>query len=186
VESIDLFADTLEVQPSEFLQQTLKENLALALAINTEKARSEMIIAPILIEIRKKMQGKISLFSGTEFNVDSSRGLNGTCDFLMSLDSEQLFIKAPVFAIVEAKKENVNGGLGQCIAEMLAAQIFNQQEGNNISVIYGAVTTGNIWKFLRLETNQVFIDLSEYLISNLSLILGILCLGINNNNSQEE
>ncbi len=144
VEKIDLFAETTEVQPSEFLQQTLKENLALALAINTEKARSEMIIAPILIEVRKQMRGTISIFSGIEFNVDYNRGLNGTCDFLISLDPEQLFIKAPVFTIVEAKKENVNAGLGQCIAEMLAAQIFNQQEGNNISVIYGAVTTGNI------------------------------------------
>jgi hypothetical protein len=181
-DKIDLFAQTSEVKPSDFLEQTLKENLTLALAINTEKSRSEMIIAPILIEVRKKIQGKISLFSGTEFNVDSSKGLNGTCDFLLSLDPEQLFIKSPVFTIVEAKKENLNGGLGQCVAEMLAAQIFNEQEGNNIPVIYGAVTTGNIWKFLQLENDQVLIDLTEYMINNLAKILGILCLVFNYTN----
>ncbi|MEM1168842.1 MAG: hypothetical protein AAGJ08_07095 [Cyanobacteria bacterium P01_H01_bin.35] len=178
-EKVDFFANTSEVKPSEFLKQTLQNNLPLALAINTEKARSEMIIAPILIELRKIMNNQISLFSGTEFNVDTTRGLNGTCDFLISLAPEQLFIKSPVFAIVEAKKENLNAGLGQCLAEMIAGQIFNQQQGNQISTIYGVVTTGNIWKFLQLENTEVHIDLTEYVVNNLEKILGILFLGIN-------
>ncbi|NEP84150.1 MAG: hypothetical protein F6K39_42170 [Okeania sp. SIO3B3] len=180
-EQVDIFANIPEVKPSDFLKQTLQNNLPLALAINTEKARSEMIIAPILIEFRKILNNQISLFSGTEFNVDTARGLNGTCDFLISLDPEQLFIKSPVFAIVEAKKENLNAGLGQCLAEMIAAQIFNQQQGNQISTIYGVVTTGNIWKFLKLENTEVHIDLTEYFINNLEKILGILSLGINSN-----
>jgi hypothetical protein len=182
-EKVDFFADISEIQPSDFLKKILQNNLPLALAINTEKSRSEMIIAPILIELRKIVNNQISLFSGTEFNVDASKGLNGTCDFLISLDPEQLFIKSPVFAIVEAKKENLNAGLGQCLAEMIAAQIFNQQEGNQISTIYGAVTTGNIWKFLQLEKTEVHIDLTEYFISSLEKILGILSLGINSNSN---
>lgn len=177
-EKVDFFADVPEVQPSDFLKETLQNNLPLALAINTEKSRSEMIIAPILIELRKTVNNQISLFSGTEFNVDPSKGLNGTCDFLISLDSEQLFIKSPVFTIVEAKKENLNAGLGQCLAEMIAAQIFNEQEGNQISTIYGVVTTGNIWKFLQLNKTDVYIDLTEYFINHLEKILGILSLGI--------
>jgi transketolase C-terminal domain/subunit len=52
--------------------------------------------------------------------------------------------------IVEAKNENIKGGLGQCVAEMVAAQIFNEREANAIDTIYGAVTTGEIWKFLKL------------------------------------
>ena len=100
-----------------------------------------------------------------------------TCDFIVSLDPEQLFIKSPVFA----KKENLNARLGQCLAEMIAAQIFNQQQGNQISTIYGVVTTGNIWKFLKLENTEVDIDLTEYFINNLEKILGILSLGISSN-----
>ena len=180
-EQVDFFANVPEVQPSDFLRETLRNNLPLALAINTEKSRSEMIIAPILIDLRKIVNNQISLFSGTEFNVDASQGLNGTCDFLISLDPEQLFIKSPVFAIVEAKKENLNAGLGQCLAEMIAGQIFNQQEGNQIQTIYGVVTTGNIWKFLKLEKTEVYIDLTEYFINNLEKIFGILSLGINSN-----
>nr|WP_293097461.1 hypothetical protein [Okeania sp. SIO2F4] len=94
-----------------------------------------MIIAPILIELRKILNNQISLFSGTEFNVDTTRGLNGTC-YLLNRSRTTLFIKSPVFAIVEAKKENLNAGLGQCLAEMIAGQIFNQQQGNQISTIY--------------------------------------------------
>ncbi|NEP90358.1 MAG: hypothetical protein F6K18_27985 [Okeania sp. SIO2C2] len=54
---------------------------------------------------------------------------------------------------------------------MIAAQIFNQQQGNQISTIYGVVTTGNIWKFLQLENTEVHIDLTEYFI-NIALCAG--------------
>ena len=114
--------------------------MPIALASNSEKARSEMIITPILVELRKQLNEQINLFSGVEFNVDNSRELNGVCDFIVTKSDEKLFISAPVITLVEAKKENLNAGLGQCIAEMLAAQIFNQQEGQEKSTIYGSVT----------------------------------------------
>ncbi len=76
--------------------------------------------------------------------------------------------------IVEAKNEDIKGGLGQCAAAMLAAQLFNQQEGNDIKTVYGAVTTGDIWKFLKLSGSDVFIDLNNYYIREVDKILGIL------------
>ncbi|MGB5960270.1 MAG: hypothetical protein WBG73_06385 [Coleofasciculaceae cyanobacterium] len=180
-EKVGLFSKLPELDISEALVETLRENLPLALAINTEKARSEMIIAPILIELRKRLSYQISLFSGSEFNVDATQGLNGVCDFLISRSPEQLFITAPVITIVEAKKENVNAGLGQCVASMLAARVFNEREENNIPVIYGAVTTGDKWKFLRLTEQLIEIDLSEYFVNDLRKIMGILTVGIPNN-----
>jgi len=177
-EEIDLFATVEPIEISEKLTNTLEETTELALAINTEKARSEMIITPILLEVRRKANYQISLFSGTDFNVDIERGLNGYCDFVISRSREQLTINAPVIIIVEAKNENIKGGLGQCAAAMLAAQLFNEQEGNEIKTIYGAVTTGDIWKFLKLEGTDIFIDLNNYYIKELNKILGILCQGI--------
>jgi hypothetical protein len=153
---------------------TLQETVDLAVAINTEKARSEMIIAPVLLELRRKLKHQISLFSGVDFTVDFSQGLNGICDFIISKNPEQLFIRQPIITIVEAKNENLNSGFGQCIAEAIAAQIFNQQEGNEISVIYGVVTIGTIWRFLKLVGKTVQIDLSEYYIKDINKILGIL------------
>ncbi len=75
-------------------------------------------------------------------------------------------MKAPVVALVEAKKDNIQSGLGQCIAQMIAAQLFNQEKGN--------VTTGTNWKFLRLTGQIIEIDLNEYFLSDVGKILGIL------------
>ena len=177
-ENQDLFADISEVESSEILKLALKENAALAVDINTEKARSELIIAPILLEVRRQLNYQIGLFSGSEFNVAPEKGLNGTCDFLMSLSAERLFISAPVITLVEAKKEDIKGGFGQCAAEMLAAQLFNEEEGNQIPIIYGAVTSGTVWRFLKLEGNIVSIDAIEYYLSDVGKILGILLSAI--------
>jgi hypothetical protein len=177
-EASGLFADVPEEEPSDLLTIILKENLDLANSINTEKARSEMIISPILLEVRRKLNNQISLFSGVDFNVDNQQGLNGFCDFLISLSKEQLFIREPVITLVESKNENLKSGLAQCIAEMLAAQLFNQQKQNPIKIIYGAVTIGTIWQFLRLEDQIISIDLTQYYIRDLKKILGILISAI--------
>ena len=107
--------------------------------------------------------------------MDKANNLNGFCDFIVSASSEQLMLNAPVVTIVEAKNENIIGGLGQCIAEMIAADIFNKNEHNeDLKKIYGAVTTGTAWKFLKLEEKQVSIDLDEYSIDSPGKIIGIL------------
>ena len=170
----DLFSSVEEVKVSDFLAQTLERNVFLALAIGTEKVRSELIIAPILVEIWSLLNRQVSLFSGIEFNVAPEKGLNGKCDFIISRSPEQVLITAPAVAIVEAKNDNIKSGLGRCIAEMIAAKLFNEQEGNNITTIYGAVTTGDRWKFLKLEDQTARIDLNEYHLVTVGKILGIL------------
>ena len=155
-ESAEYFADVPPVQVSDFLVKTLAENLPLAVAVSTEKARSELIIVPVLLEARRQVHPRVSLFSGVEFTVDQSRGLNGVCDYLLSLSPEQLTIEAPVVAVVEAKNDNLKSGLGQCMAEMVAAHLFNQQRRRELPRVYGVVTTGSLWKFMRLEADVVF------------------------------
>ena len=177
-EIVEIFTPVPELECSRLLTEVLQENLPVALGSNTEKSRSELIIAPILMEVRKLLDHRVSLFSGVDFTVDTERGLNGNCDFLISRSPELLIVKAPVIAIVEAKKENINLGLGQCIAEMLAAKIFNEREGNEITTIYGAVTTGDRWKFLKLEGKAISVEIGETLLSNLGKILGILVFGM--------
>ena len=180
-EIFGVFSDTPEVEYSDFLTQVLKEYVPLALAIDTEKSRSELIVAPILVELRKQCNYEISLFSGKEFNVAPEKGLSGFCDFLISRSPEQLMIEAPVIIIVEAKNDNIQSGLGQCMAEMCAAQLFNQRKGNEVKTIYGVVTTGSIWKFMKLEEQVIEIDLNEYFLNDVGRILGILKRGIESN-----
>ena len=173
-EEIDLFAHVVAIAPSDDIKKLLAENIPLALAINTEKARSEFLIAPTLLELRRRSPIPISLFSGSEFAVSPEQGLTGYCDYLISLSKQQLMISAPVIVIVEAKNEDIKSGLGQCISEMIAAQLFNKLENNDIKTIYGIVTSGEIWKFLQINKQTVVIDLTDHYVTDIGKILGIL------------
>lgn len=75
-EDADLFSHASDLIVSDWLQETLHETLPLALAVNTEKVRSELLIAPILVELRKQTRRAISFFSGVDFTVDPTQGLN--------------------------------------------------------------------------------------------------------------
>jgi hypothetical protein len=178
VEGVRFLPDLNLVHPiitaSHNLTEFLMESIPLAIAMGSEKARSELIISPILCEVRKQLNRQISFFSGEEFNVDESIGLNGVCDFLISRSTEQLFVESPVVAIVEAKKDDLKSGLGQCIAEMVAAQRFNLHRENAIDIVYGCVTSGNRWIFLQLKDQTLTIDLEEYVVPPVDWILNAL------------
>lgn len=178
--------DRAAVSPVDFdvsriavLCDIIEENLPLAIAIGTEKARSEMLIAPILVEIRKIKQRKISLFSGTELNVDRELGLVGICDYIISSSPEQYAIEAPVLMLVEAKRADLNLGMGQVTAEMVAALKFNRQHEREIDSIYGCITSGTQWRFLKLDNRTLYIDNVDRNLMPLSHVIGALlsCLG---------
>jgi len=162
------------IAPSITLAAFLEETLPLAIATGTEKARSELIISPVLVEVRKILQRQVSLFSGTDFTVDPASGLSGVCDFLISRSPEQLTIEAPAIVIVEAKKADLNIGIGQCIAEMVAAQKFNAANNQSISTIYGSVSNGTQWRFIQLEGQTVTVDFTDYPLPPVEQILGML------------
>ena len=169
----ELFSDSLPVEPSAYLMTGLERKLRLAAAIGTEKAKSELIVADILVELREHFERRISLFSGIDFNVERESDLVGVCDFLISLSPVQFHLEAPVIIFVEAD-DDLEGRLGQCVAEMVAAQRFNAGAGNDIQRVYGATTTGVLWRFLKLEGQQLSIDMTVYHIERCNKILGIL------------
>lgn len=174
VEGVRFFPDSLEpITPSPRLQGIL-DDLPWAIAVDTEKARSEVIINPVLLEVRRILDQQISVFSGEEFNIDANVGLNEVCDFIISRSSEQLTVEAPTIVIVEAKKSDLKSGLGQCIAEMVAAQRFNQEKEQAITAVYGSVSSGTQWRFLKLEQQRVTIDLTDYSLPPLEQILSFL------------
>ena len=174
VESTGIFSEIESVDPSTHLTTALSRNVPLAITINTEKAKSELIIADVLVELREYFDHRISLFSGIDFSIDDEKGLTGVCDFLISLSPMQSFLEAPVIILVEAKKDDLTVGLGQCVAEMLAAQRFNAEKDNNIRYIYGTTTSGTDWRFLKLEGQRLYIDMGVYPIAQCDKILGIL------------
>ena len=173
-EKTDLFADVAEVELPATLADLLRRYLPLAINLTTDKARSELVTAPVLMEFKLLHDDRISLFSGLEFNVDDAAGLRGRCDYILSQNSEQLVLTAPVCVLVEAKNENIVAGIPQCLAEMVAALRFNAAQGLPTRPVFGAVTTGIQWRFLKLDGVQAFIDAAEYPIQNPKKIFGIL------------
>ena len=173
-ESADLFAPTAEADLPPGLIDTLRRYLPLALNLNTEKARSELVIAPVLVEFKLQHRDRVSLFSGIDFTVDEAAGLKGRCDYILARSPEQLALTAPVCVLVEAKSENIVGGIPQCLAEMVAAQRFNRQAGLPEGTVFGAVTTGVSWRFLALDGVKASVDSVEYPIQNARKIFGIL------------
>lgn len=104
VENVRFMPAIEPIAPSSTLVEFLQESLPLAVATGSEKARSELIISPVLLEVRKIMERQISLFSGESFDVDESVGLNGRCDFLISRSKELMEIEALFCCACRSKK----------------------------------------------------------------------------------
>lgn len=174
-----LFQGLPAVDPGEALRATLADTVPLATAVHTEKARSELIVAPILLETWRRMGRRVSFFSGVALDVDFDEGLNGVCDFLFSRSPTQFVLGPPVLAVVEAKNDSIRGGLGQCAAELVASRLFNTRQVPPRPLspherVHGVVTTGSLWRFLRLEDKLLQIDRVEYTHDQVGEILAIL------------
>jgi hypothetical protein len=157
---------------SPWLQETLAKGMPLALV--SEKARSEFIIAPILLTSRELSQDQVAVYSGQRLDVDPANGLVGECDFILTATPPLPVIQAPVLVVVEAKKNDIESGLGQCAAQMLGALRLNQLDETRIETVYGCVTTGEAWQFMRLSGALLEIDTARYYINEVGVILAVV------------
>lgn len=168
----DLFPpNTVELQPDIYLQQSLQ--LAKKLPVKSEKARSELIVMPVLLDMMQKNADYFTIYSGESLIADKSEGLTGECDFILTKNTQSFDINIPIFSIVEAKKNDVETGIPQCAAQMIGAKMYNEQYGNELKHIYGCVTTADEWKFLKLDENQILIDNRKYYLVELPELLGV-------------
>ena len=181
----ELFPDLRPAVAPEWLAATLARGRQTA--TTSEKARSEFIVTPILLAAKELAGGTVALFSGERLTVDRDSGLDGECDYLLSLITRDFpvlqVIQKPVLCMVEAKKNDIESGLGQCAAQMVAAQRWNagEEAGHNAGedgrreVIHGCVTTGETWQFLRLDAaNELTLDERRLYLSDLPAVLAAL------------
>jgi hypothetical protein len=113
-EKPDVFSEVPEGEVSALLQSLLQVYVPSVLAMHTEKARSEFMIAPLLAEVLTHAPCPVSLFSGVDFTVAPEQGLSGVCDFLFSLSAEQLFITAE--RVCSAMAHSPEGAVGHLAA----------------------------------------------------------------------
>ncbi len=171
---VDLFGHIPPVALDAAVATVIGRFHGLAITINSEKARSEMLVAPLLTEVWRVGRGRVALFSGVAFDADPAAELNGVCDFILGHPPQLDYVTHPVMMITEAKNESIMGGLGQCAAAMVGAQRFNRARSPVVEAVYGCVTNGEGWKFLRLTGTLLEIDIAEYTIGESDRILGVI------------
>ena len=163
--------DLLPFEVSKRLVEDLEE--AKKFPLTTEKAKSELIIMPILKEL-KRHNPQITFFSGFSLNIENEADLNGNPDFLLSSKPNLIEVEAPIFCLMESKNKTPDEGYAQCAAEMYAARLFNRQMGEPHEIIYGAVTNAFDWVFLKLENNTIFIDTERYFLNETPRLLAVM------------
>jgi hypothetical protein len=166
-----LFHGLSPVEPPQWLRENLRRGARMPLL--TEKARSELLVTPILMAVVEMANEPITLFSGIWFDVDTNQGLHGECDFLVSRGEPLPMVRPPVLVMVEAKKQDIDVGFGQCMAQMFAGQIFNERKHIQMPV-YGCITTGESWQFLKLDGKTLMIDPVRIPLNQLEELLAIL------------
>ncbi|MBI3821702.1 MAG: hypothetical protein HY289_03370 [Planctomycetes bacterium] len=167
-----LFEAVGDMAPSPWLQESLR--IGTTLPITSEKARSEFIVAPVLIECRERMQRRFNIYSGFALNADAEKGLNGECDFILARSASKFALQAPLMMIVEAKKHDIEENLGQGAAQMLGACRYNERNGKPLPYLYGCVTTGESWQFLKLQGNDLHLHPERFAIHEIGRILWFL------------
>ncbi|TAE40146.1 MAG: hypothetical protein EAZ32_15840 [Cytophagia bacterium] len=149
-----------------WLVNFLKNRMASLTIMRTEKAISEALIAPMLMALQEMHPDKITVYSGEPLATDK---LSGICDFLITKDPNSFDPKGGYLVLVEAKKNDLLSGVPQCVAEMYAAQVLNK----NDDPVYGCVSTGLEWLFIKLENKIATTHSNIFTISEVGIILGI-------------
>jgi hypothetical protein len=166
----NLSFEIIPQKPSDILSEHLE--FMTTLNIRSEKARSEAIVFPILLDILKRNDHFFTIYSGDNLNVNDD--LRGECDFILAKDIQSYDVNYPIFQIVEAKKHDIEDlGIPQCAAQLIGAKYFNEKRGVTLDKIYGCATTGVLWQFLCLENNTIYVDRKQYATSNLPELLGV-------------
>ncbi len=145
------------------LQARMEEMLGLV-SLSSETARRETLVAPALFEVAHYCQCQVRI----EYPLQVSAWLKGNLDYFLKRDANLL--------VVEAKNADLSRGFTQLAVELIA--ISEVEEGD---VFYGAVTTGDVWRFGRLDRpgRQISQDITLYRIPDdlenlLLILLGIL------------
>ena len=159
----------LEVQPispSEFFQQRLTRLRRFFDLRSYEESKKLLIDA--LCEEALEDTYRLKIWKGAALKSDE---LNGNVDYLIAENKE--YLEAPLLCIVEAKKDDFEQGLAQCLVEMQACQ-WNNQQLNKVIDIFGIVTNGETWRFYKLDINGEVYETLPHSIGDLELVLGLL------------
>jgi hypothetical protein len=159
------------IEPSDKLKSDLEE--ADFISLSTEKAVSERIIAPIIVELVKLNKDFIQIYSGE--NIKTENGLSGQIDFIIDCLPITMLPRKPYFIVVQSKIGFVFKGFDKAIAQALGIHLFNKlNKKTDNQIVYAIATDGKFWNIGKLEDNNFYIDTEHFSTYELPLLLGAL------------
>ncbi|MCI5177877.1 MAG: hypothetical protein D3911_00885 [Candidatus Electrothrix sp. AW3_4] len=154
-----------ETEKLKIFQQEIINSLP-KVSLHSEIARREFLIAPVLLQLLKFIDIRIN----AEYPLAVEKNLRGTLDYLVRSDKK--------FTVIEAKKGDLERGFTQLAVEMIAVSKYENEEPD---VLFGAITTGDLWKFGKLEAlnRKIIKDINTYrvptdMLELFSILIGIL------------
>ncbi|MBE9066531.1 hypothetical protein IQ260_07685 [Leptolyngbya cf. ectocarpi LEGE 11479] len=147
------------------LEKRLLQTLQLV-DLTSEMARRETLIAPVLLDVCAHAHQQLKI----EYTVDVSKWLRGSFDYFIPGTQNLL--------IIEAKQADLARGFVQLGAELAA---LDQWTRSDSPLLYGAITTGDAWKFGCFERSSKTLlqDIRLYSVPSdlkqlVSILLGII------------
>ena len=152
--------------PSDFFIQHL-ERLHRKFDLNSYEESKKLLIDAFCDEALEGVES-LKIWKGGKIESDV---LIGNADYVIAEKKD--YLEAPFACVVEAKKDNFEQGLAQCLVEMQACQWQNKQLGREINVL-GIVTNGEGWKYYKLDSQNMVHETSLYAINDMAIVLGAL------------
>lgn len=138
-----------ELDRLENLRSRIEEVLPYV-SLTSEASRREVLISPVVLDLIHYTKASLKI----EYPLKLTPQLQGILDYLLRTQNQLL--------VIEAKREDLTYGFTQLIAELIALDRWDKTPDNPILI--GAVTTGNIWQFGRLnrDSKQIQQGLDSY------------------------
>ena len=156
----------IAIPPSDFFQQRLVR-LQRHFDLRSCEESKKLLIDAFCEEALESFP-RLKIWKGANLESDTTVGV---ADYLVA--EHRGYLESPFLCVVEAKKDDFEQGLAQCLVEMQACQWSNQQLGQNIDVL-GIVTNGQGWVFYKLDTTGTVQETLPYALLSRESILGAL------------
>ncbi|MCI5141823.1 MAG: hypothetical protein D3909_08885 [Candidatus Electrothrix sp. ATG1] len=114
-------------------------NVLPRISLNSDTAKREFLIAPVLFELAKATDAKINI----EYPIEIDEKLSGYLDYLVRSKQELI--------VIEAGKGDIDRGFKQLASELIA---LDNYEDETDGYLYGVVTIGEMWVFCVLDRKE--------------------------------
>jgi hypothetical protein len=157
--------DVLPHAPSAFFHEKMQR---LAVFDTARSEGAKLLLVDAFFEEAAQPYTRLRIFKETTIQGERSGGL---LDYLVAPRGG--VPTTPFVCVTEAKKDDFDKGLAQCLVELQTCAELNEKAGKRIDV-YGIVTNGQSWQFYCRTNENQWLGTLTYGITDPPQLLGVL------------